>query len=460
VGDWLAALQTSDSATTNTDGLSSPKDDDLYSMLDGVLSLADGNSSTIRRAFGYSDYANRIPMTEDSQFPIASNSKLYTAVAIYQLQEEGKLDVKADISTMLDASDFEKFGLKQKRKFCPRLPYHYWGGCEKMTLEHLLGMSSGIYPQMNCDAHASSKTQCDRVAYIISSGSIAQTVGHFINEPLMFKPGSKYHYSNPNFILATYFVEKYSGMTFRDYLQTHILSRVDGGGLNHTYFDYFNEALQFNPRRVSQYFKYYDEASAGELLSVGKDVVQLDLGVAAGTGGIISTMDDERMFWYALFNKTTKGYPLLATEASQRAILSPFSFVGRGSIPLDNNGTLPIWSYYGQGIGVICDEEKCPSGPRWIQYAGGTFTCITANFMDYTIYAMTQVWTSTLVMVMPRDTFEAKQKSQTGLVGEMINEWGIYPTVQLCVNLLFSYYPPAKLETITKNGVEIDISFA
>lgn len=234
-----------------------------------------------------------------------------------------------------------------------------------------------------------------------------------------------------------------------------------GGGPNHTYFDYFNEALQFNPRRGLQYFKYDDDdatanGGGGELLAVGKDVVQLDLGVAAGTGGIVSTVDDERRFWCALFNKTTHGSPLLTAGASQREILSPFSLVGQGSLPDHKNGSLPIWAYYGQGIGLICDEEKCPAGPRWTQYAGGTITCITANLMDYANYAMAQVWSSTVVMVTPRETFEAKQKSQTGSMIDLINEWGIRPTVQLCANLLFSDYPPTKMETITSKWAETD----
>ena len=89
-------------------------------------------------------------------------------------------------------------------KYCPQLGYRsIFSKCEKITLHQLLSMSSGIYPQANCGPVATTAGQCNGDPYLVNPDSVSQVVGKFILEPLFFEPGKKYHYSNPNFILAT-----------------------------------------------------------------------------------------------------------------------------------------------------------------------------------------------------------------------------------------------------------------
>ena len=363
-------------------------------------------------------------MTEDSRFPIASNTKLYTAVAIYQLYEQDKLDVDADIATMLDSQDFENFVLEGRdvRKFCPRVGgQHYpFRNCEKITLRNLMSMSSGIYPALNCDAPETSSDQCNPIPYIVSMGSIGETVGSFLLQPLMFKPGTTFHYSNPNFILAAYFVEKYSGQSFRNYLQDNIFAPI---GLENSYFDFYNGALGMDEKRVDQYFKFYDNTTEPyQLISVGKDVVQLDLGVASGTGGVVSSAGDYATFWYSLFNKTTMGAPLLSA-ASVKAILSPWTLEAQINHWIFPNGTKgSLWQYYSQGTCILCEAKNCPEGPRWISYTGGTFAVSTANVLDYHTFEMAQVWTSTKVSMTDRETFQSIFNRQSGFSLYVVND--------------------------------------
>ena len=410
---------------------------------DGVSSFTTNGHSPKFEAFGYADYYNNLSMAIDNRFPIASNTKLYTAVAIYQLAEEGKLDMDADLSTMLDAGDFKLMGLPPwRRHFCPRLKYHLQ--CEMMTLRNLLSMSSGIYPALNCDTDKNPGS-CNRVPYVVNQeGSIARTVGTFITEPLIFRPGTEYHYSNPNFIFASYFVEKYSGMTFRDYLQNHIFDRI---GLNNTYFDYFNGAFQMDKRRVRPFFKYYDVDTL-ELLSVGANTLQLDLGAASGTGGVLSTATDEINFWYSLFNRTSQGAPLLSDPASLQSILTAWSLVGQGSL-FWNGKRYETWAYYTQGVSVLCSQKDClPDGPRWLVYEGGTITVGTANVMDLKYGAMAQMWISTLVAMPSREDFYHAIDSQTGIHLEFISEWvknageQLLDPIALCFLKLLPKYPP------------------
>ena len=398
------------------------QEDDVLNFMDGVWSVtynAYGNRTSHTKPFGYSNIPFKKRMSGDAHFPIGSNSKLYTAVAIYQLFEAGMLDVDADIATMLDPQDYKNFGVTDQ-EFCPRVGTSFLHGrCEKITLRNLMSMSSGIYPALNCNAEPTSPHQCNPDPYFLNRGSIGLTVGTFLFEPLMFKPGTAYHYSNPNFILAAYFVEKYSGMSFREYLHSNIFARI---GLEDTYFDFFNSWLGIDRKRPEQYIKYYDKKT-GELISVGADIVQLDLGVASGTGGIVSTVRDQVTFWYRIFSNVTNGEPLLK-PSSQRAILKPWNLAQKQDSFIYPNGTVgAIWIYYTQGTVILCDAEDCPNGPRYVMYEGGTITVHAANLLDYNTFKMVQVWTSTLVAMTDQESFKDAFERQSGALTDVIGPW-------------------------------------
>ena len=72
------------------------------------------------------------------------------------------------------------------------------------------------------------------MTFLPYSGSFASYINTFINVPLTFKPATQYAYSNMNFVLASYFVEKLSALSFSQYIQKNILDIV---GLKNTLFD-------------------------------------------------------------------------------------------------------------------------------------------------------------------------------------------------------------------------------
>lgn len=136
---------------------------------------------------------------------------------------------------------------------------------------------------------------------------------------------------------------------------------------------------------VRPYTKYYD-SSTWELLSIGT-ATYLDLGAVAGTGGLVSTIQDEAIFYQTLFNETSKGFPLLHNASSQDAILTPYTPVPRDNVDASLflvGGFSDFYLSYCQGIMTVCIEEGCPNGdPDWIVYMGSTFTANTVNIMDY-----------------------------------------------------------------------------
>ena len=92
--------------------------------LTGVASFWKGNAQERvgSGVHGYSDpYESRL-VEVDTRYPVASNTKLYAALSLYQLQEAGKLNVSDSIADYLTAEDFVNFGLSNVTRYCPLLP--------------------------------------------------------------------------------------------------------------------------------------------------------------------------------------------------------------------------------------------------------------------------------------------------------------------------------------------------
>jgi CubicO group peptidase (beta-lactamase class C family) len=147
---------------------------------------------------GLADRENALPVRLDTQFRLASVNKMFTAVAILQLQESGKLSLDDAVATYLP--DYPA-------------PQHLRG----VTLRQLLSHTSGLGDIFGekADAHAGSlKTLGDYWAV-------------FADEPPAFTPGSKDQYSNYGFILLGTVIEAVSGQSYYDYVEAHIF-RVAG----------------------------------------------------------------------------------------------------------------------------------------------------------------------------------------------------------------------------------------
>ncbi|CUI14289.1 beta lactamase-like protein, putative, partial [Bodo saltans] len=76
----------------------------LLNDLDGVfrVSLDDG-TTLLENITGYRNIPFAAPMTSSSRFMIGSNSKLYTTVALYQLQEQGKFRMTDSVASLFNA---------------------------------------------------------------------------------------------------------------------------------------------------------------------------------------------------------------------------------------------------------------------------------------------------------------------------------------------------------------------
>jgi D-alanyl-D-alanine carboxypeptidase len=146
-----------------------------------------------QKSFGTSDAAGRVPVTSRTRFSMASASKMFTAVAIGQLVDQGAIRFDAPIGSYLS-------GLK------PELA--------AITIAQLLNHTSGLGDYFRPENQAvidAATTATDLLPLALATSPA-------------FAPGSRRAYSNSGFVVLGAIVEKVSGMTYAEYVQKRIFA--------------------------------------------------------------------------------------------------------------------------------------------------------------------------------------------------------------------------------------------
>ena len=222
----------------------------------GAVLVARKGQVLFRGAYGMANYELEVPNSPETRFHIASVSKPFTAMAILQLQEQGKLNIADPVA-----------------KYVPGFPHG-----DQITIEHLLTHTSGIHNVNDLP---------DYDTFARSPHTIEELVAKFANQPLDFPPGSDYRYSNSNYNLLALILEKVSGERYSDYLQRHIF---EPAGMRNTGHD--GDAQRLIPQAASG----YEPAGVASY----EKAPYLDWSNKTGNGSLYSTLDDLYRFDRAL----------------------------------------------------------------------------------------------------------------------------------------------------------------
>ena len=161
----------------------------------GAVILAKDGRMVFDGAYGLADREKRIPNTLDTRFRIGSMNKMFTAVAVLQLAQAGKLRLDAPLGTYL--TDYPNKDV-----------------ASKVTIHHLLTHTGGtgdIFGPQFVARRRELRTIQDYVTLYGARG-------------LEFEPGSQWDYSNYGFLLLGAVIEKVSGTSYYDYVATHVFS--------------------------------------------------------------------------------------------------------------------------------------------------------------------------------------------------------------------------------------------
>jgi CubicO group peptidase (beta-lactamase class C family) len=159
----------------------------------GTVLIAREGKIVFEKGYGFADRNSKVPNSPTTEFRIGSLSKPFTATLILQLQEQGRLNIKDPI-----------------RKYIPDYPKG-----DSITIENLLNHTSGI------KSITSMKEYYEK--WMAQPSTLDNTINYFKTEPLNFTPGSRFEYSNSNYILLSRIAEKASGLSFAELLQKSIM---------------------------------------------------------------------------------------------------------------------------------------------------------------------------------------------------------------------------------------------
>lgn len=281
----------------------------------GSVAVSQNGKIIYTKSVGFSDFENNIKADEKSKYRIGSISKTFTAVLIFKAVEERKTDLNQTID-----------------KYFPTIK-----NADKITVKHLLHHRSGIHNFTNDEDYLTwntkAKTEKEMVEIIAKAGSD-------------FEPDSKAEYSNSNYVLLTYILEKSFKKPYADLLTEYITKPI---GLENTYL-----GGKINPKN--------DECNSYRFIENWKPEPETDIYVPLGAGGIVSTPSDLVKFSDALFSGK-----LIKTESFEQM--------------------KAIKENYGIGLFQIPFYDKLGFG-----HTGGIdgFTSIFSNFSDGNIsYALT-----------------------------------------------------------------------
>ena len=222
-----------------------------------VLVMKDGNV-LLQKGYGYADWKKKTPVDPVTTiFRLASISKLFTWVSIMQLEEQGKVDIDADVNRYLDFQIKPAFG-------------------QPVTLRNLMTHTGGFEEESRDIIITDLKWNVSLRDFLIQ------------NQPRrIFPPGKIPAYSNYGVGLASYVVQRVSGEPFEQYVQEHIFAPL---GMTHSTF--YQPPPKGFPATPSEGYRGDTE----------KPPVGFEIFNPAGAGGLSSTAADMGRFGQALLN--------------------------------------------------------------------------------------------------------------------------------------------------------------
>ena len=254
-------------------------------------------------SFGLADLPNKIANTIDTKFASASAGKVFVAVGILQLIEQGKLQFESKLGEILDID------LKQIDS--------------DVTIRQLLTHTSGVpdyFDENIMDEYE--ELWRDYPNYKIRHNNDLFPL--FIDKPMMYPKGEKFQYNNSGYVLLAAIIEKITGMYFDDYLQKNIFDACDMKSAGYYELDKL-------PAKCASNYIHCDDTNDYRTNIFSVDVK------GTGAGGAFITVKDIANFWAGLVNGKLLSKELVNQMLSKQS----------------GDGIDPEEGYYGYGVWII-----------------------------------------------------------------------------------------------------------
>ena len=172
----------------------------------GTIYIVQKNQILYESVTGFSDLPNEIPNTLETKFASASAGKVFVAVGILQLIEQGKINFNDTLEKFLDI-EFDTID-------------------KTVTVKQLLIHTSGVpdyFDESIMDEYED--LWIDYPNYKIRHNR--DLLPLFINKSMMYPKGEKFQYNNSGYVLLAMIIENVTGMYFDQYLKTNVFDVCD-----------------------------------------------------------------------------------------------------------------------------------------------------------------------------------------------------------------------------------------
>jgi CubicO group peptidase (beta-lactamase class C family) len=218
----------------------------------GAVLVARGPEVLFSKAYGYAQAEWKVPSTLAGRFRLGSLTKPFTATAVLQLAAAGALALDDYICKYING--------------CPST----W---DSVKISQLLNHTSGIPDYMSLKSFRKAS---------LTLRTHAQMVATFRSEPLLFKPGSEFSYSNSGYYLLGIIIENVTHKRYEEVLKENVFGPL---ALEDTGYDHADPIV---PRRVAG----YRLGPNGEL----RNALYVEMEQPFADGGLYSTSSDLMKF--------------------------------------------------------------------------------------------------------------------------------------------------------------------
>ena len=234
----------------------------------GNIYIVQNDKVLLEMENGFADLANEIPNTVETKFASASAGKVFVAVGILKLIEQGKISFDDTLGMLLDI-EFNNID-------------------KNVTLKQLLTHTSGApdyFDESVMDEYED--LWKDYPNYKIRHNS--DLLPLFIDKPMIYPRGEKFQYNNTGYVLLAMVIEKITGMYFDQYLKENVFDvcHMDSTG--------YYELDKLPPRCANSYIYCSDTND------YRTNIFSVDA-KGTGAGGAFITVKDIVKFWLNLIN--------------------------------------------------------------------------------------------------------------------------------------------------------------
>lgn len=229
----------------------------LPGMPGAAVAVIENGNFIFNKGYGLAVVEEKIPVTDSTDFRLASVTKQFTAMCVLQLIEKGQLKFETTLTDIFP--DFPTYG-------------------KEITIKNILQHTSGLvdYESLIADTVTVQVKDKDVLKMMMSIDSV------------YFAPGEQHRYSNTGYALLTQVIEKVTGMPFRDYLKENIFNRL---GMKNTLA--YEKGINTVPNRAYGY------------TIKDRKVERTDQSITSavlGDGGIYSNLKDLLKWDQSLYN--------------------------------------------------------------------------------------------------------------------------------------------------------------